>query len=112
MDLTRHALEALGRVPGTSIHGPKDAAARCGVVSFNLAGIHPHDLGTILDQQGIAIRAGHHCAQPLMRRLNCVATARASFYLYNTREEVDALVAGLGEAVKLFTGAGQSKVAV
>ncbi len=110
IDLTRYALDRLSKVPGISIHGPRDAEARCGVVSFNLAGVHPHDLGTILDQQGIAIRAGHHCAQPLMRRLGCVATARASFYLYNTRAEVDALVAGLGEAARLF--AGKSKAAV
>jgi cysteine desulfurase/selenocysteine lyase len=84
------------------VYGPDDSAARGGTVSFTLADIHPHDLATILDQQGVAIRAGHHCARPLMRVLDVPATARASFYVYNTIEEVDALIAGLHEARRLF----------
>ena len=75
---------------------------RAGVISFTLADIHPHDLATILDHEGVAIRAGHHCTQPLMRRLNVSATARASFYVYNTEEDVDALVAALEKALTLF----------
>jgi cysteine desulfurase/selenocysteine lyase len=73
-----------------------------GIVSFNLEGVHPHDVGTIVDRAGVAIRAGHHCCQPLMRRLSVSATARASFYLYNTRDDVDALVAALFEANRIF----------
>jgi cysteine desulfurase/selenocysteine lyase len=76
--------------------------ARGGVVSFNLGDLHPHDLGTVLDRFGVAVRAGHHCAQPLMRRLGCVATARASFYVYNRQEEVDTLVEGVREADRFF----------
>ena len=75
---------------------------RAGVISFTLADIHPHDLATILDHEGVAIRAGHHCTQPLMRRLNVSATARASFYVYNTEEDVDALVVALEKALTLF----------
>ena len=77
-------------------------ALRGGAVSFELGDIHPHDLATILDQDGIAIRAGHHCARPLMKYLDIPATARASFYLYNVPEEIDALVASLHKARKLF----------
>jgi cysteine desulfurase/selenocysteine lyase len=72
------------------------------VVSFNCSDIHPHDVGTILDQEGVAIRAGHHCAQPLMRRFDIAGTARASFYIYNTREEADALVEGIEKARAFF----------
>jgi len=100
--LTAYALERLSAVPGLTLHGPADVAARGGVISFTLADIHPHDLATILDQQGVAIRAGHHCARPLHRLLDVPATARASLYVYNTREDVDALLAGLGEARRLF----------
>ena len=73
-----------------------------GVVSFTVGDIHPHDLATILDEVGVCVRAGHHCAQPLMRRLNLPATARASFYVYNTEEDVDALVAGIHHAREVF----------
>jgi cysteine desulfurase / selenocysteine lyase len=97
--LTRYALERLGTVEGVTLYGP---AERAGVVSFTLADIHPHDLATIVDSEGVAIRAGHHCAQPLMRRLDVAATARATFYVYNTREDVDALVAALEKARTLF----------
>lgn len=101
-DLVAYALDALSEVPGMTIYGPRNSNARGGVISFNLADIHPHDLGTILDHEGVAIRAGHHCCQPLMRRLGVPATARASFYLYNTPSEVDALVRGLYRAMEVF----------
>lgn len=100
--LTAYALAQLREVPGLRVYGPADVAARGGVISFTLADIHPHDLATILDQQGVAIRAGHHCARPLHRLLDVPATARASLYLYNTREDVDALIEALGEARRLF----------
>jgi cysteine desulfurase/selenocysteine lyase len=100
--LAKYALEKLGAVPDVKIYGPKDPEQRSGLVTFNYGDIHPHDLGQYLDQYGIAIRAGHHCAQPLMRRLDCVATARASFYLYNTFEEIDKLVEAVQEAGRYF----------
>jgi cysteine desulfurase/selenocysteine lyase len=105
IEMTRYALDALRGVEGLTIHGPADPGLRGGVVSFWMDDVHPHDLATILDTEGIAIRAGHHCAQPLMRRLGVPATARASFYVYNTTEEVDALVAALGRAKERFEGA-------
>ncbi len=100
--LTAYALAALSQVEDLAIYGPPDPQRRTGVISFNLADIHAHDVGTILDQEGIAIRAGHHCCKPLMRHLGVAATARASFYIYNTREEVDRLVAALIRAKELF----------
>lgn len=99
-EVVGYALERLGELPGLKIYGPHDD--RAGIVSFTLDDVHPHDIGSILDQQGIAIRAGHHCAMPLMRRLGVPATARASFYLYNTHADVDALVEGLKVALRLF----------
>jgi cysteine desulfurase/selenocysteine lyase len=101
-ELTDYAAEALSEVPGLTQYGPQ-GRARMGIISFNLESVHPHDVGTILDREGVAIRAGHHCCQPLMRRLGVAATTRASFYLYNTREEVDGLVRGLGEVNRIFT---------
>jgi cysteine desulfurase/selenocysteine lyase len=100
--LTAYAIDKLGEVPGLTIYGPKDPDARVGVVAFNYGDIHPHDVSQVLDQHGVAIRAGHHCAQPLMRRLDVVATARASFYLYNTFAEIDVLVEALMEAGHYF----------
>jgi cysteine desulfurase / selenocysteine lyase len=100
-DLTEYALEALGEVPGVTLYGPP-ASERAGVVSFSVDGIHPHDLATILDRHQVAIRAGHHCAQPLMARLDVAATARASFYLYSKRDEVDVLVEGVRDAQRIF----------
>lgn len=100
--LTAYALEQLSEIPDLTIYGPTDVALRGGAVSFELGDIHPHDLATILDQDGIAIRAGHHCARPLMKYLDIPATARASFYLYNVPEEIDALVVSLHKARKLF----------
>jgi cysteine desulfurase/selenocysteine lyase len=101
-EITAYALERLSEIPDLTIYGPTDVALRGGAVSFELGDIHPHDLATILDQDGIAIRAGHHCARPLMKYLDIPATARASFYLYNIPEEIDALVASLHKARKLF----------
>ena len=101
-ELTRYALDRLAEIPDLIVYGPDDVALRGGAVSFELADIHPHDIATILDQDGIAIRAGHHCARPLMKYLQVPATARASFYLYNIPEEVDKLVQGLYKARKLF----------
>jgi cysteine desulfurase/selenocysteine lyase len=97
-DLTDYALEVLMGLDDVALYGPKSADSRGAVIAFNFADIHPHDLGTLLDRDGVAIRAGHHCCQPLMRRLGQVATARASFYLYNTRDEVDVLAEALGHA--------------
>ena len=101
-EITGYALERLSGVPGVTIYGPMDVDSRVGVVSFNYGDIHPHDLSQMLDQYGVAVRASHHCAQPLMRRLDCAATARASFYLYNTKAEVDVLVHAVQEAGKYF----------
>lgn len=101
-ELTRYALDALAGVPELRIHGPADTESRGGVISFTMADIHPHDLATILDQHGVAVRAGHHCAKPLMEIMSVPATARASFYLYTERPDIDALVEALGEAGKLF----------
>ncbi|EAH1511420.1 cysteine desulfurase [Listeria monocytogenes] len=93
--LASYAMEEMGKIEGITIYGPKDASKRCGLVTFNLEGAHPHDIATILDEDGVAIRAGHHCAQPLMKWLDVSSTARASFYIYNTKEEIDALIDGL-----------------
>jgi cysteine desulfurase/selenocysteine lyase len=99
--IVTYALEQLSAVPDLRIYGPP-AADRGGVVAFSLAGIHPHDIATLLDQRGIAIRAGHHCAQPLMDRYDVPALARASFYVYSTPADVDALVAGLAFVREVF----------
>jgi len=99
-DLLAYATEEVGAVPGVKLIGT--AAERVGVLSFVLDGVHAHDLGTILDREGIAIRTGHHCAQPVMDRFGIPATARASFAVYNTREEVDALVEAIRAAREVF----------
>ena len=101
--LVRLATDRLRAIDGVCIYGPKPSE-RSGVVSFSVAGIHPHDLSTVLDQDGVCIRAGQHCAQPLMRRLGVSATARASFYLYNDEADVDALVRGVQRAKEVFAG--------
>ncbi|HVF53335.1 MAG TPA: cysteine desulfurase [Actinomycetota bacterium] len=95
---------AMGKLAdmGATIYGPPPGDDRGGVVSFNLEEVHPHDMATILDQEGVCIRAGHHCAQPLMRKLGVPATARASFYVYNTTEDVDALIAALEKSKEWF----------
>ncbi|MGH2500575.1 MAG: aminotransferase class V-fold PLP-dependent enzyme [Candidatus Limnocylindria bacterium] len=100
--LTRHLLPRLLETGGVTVYGPRDLADRVGVVSFNIEGIHPHDVATIFDREGICVRAGHHCNQPLMDRLGTVATTRASVYLYNTIEECDALLAAIATAKKVF----------
>jgi len=98
--LARHAVARLTELEGVTIYGP--AAERAGVVSFTLADVHPHDVATVLDQDGVCVRAGHHCAQPLMQRLHVAATVRASFYLYNDATDVDALIGALRKAAALF----------
>ena len=100
-ELVAYALGRLGEVPGITLYGPP-AERRAGVVSFNLEGIHPHDVAQILDREGVAIRAGHHCCQPLMQKLGVAATNRASFYLYTLPEEIDQLVNGLYAVRKVF----------
>jgi len=102
IELAGYALERLAAIPDISVYGPMDPTIRTGVVSFNLDGVHPHDAGTVLDEAGIAVRAGHHCCQPLHRYLDVAATLRASFYIYNTRDEVDALIDALKTARKLY----------
>ncbi len=102
VEVTGYALERLRTLDDVTLYGPDDPDERGGVVSFNYGDLHPHDVGTILDRQGVAIRAGHHCTQPLMRCLGVTGTARASFYLYNTQDEVDALIDGLKAARDFF----------
>ena len=97
-EITSYAIERVAEIPGVTIYGPTDASVRGGVVTFNVDKIHPHDLATLLDQEGVAIRAGHHCAQPLHQRLGLPATARASFYVYSQPHEVDALVEAIYKA--------------
>ncbi len=99
--LLEYALERLDSVPDLRLYGPR-GADRGGVIAFNLGSLHPHDLATALDERGVAVRTGHHCAQPLHRRLGVAATARASFYVYNTRDDVDRLVEALIEARNFF----------
>jgi cysteine desulfurase/selenocysteine lyase len=101
-DLAAYALERLGAVPGVLIQGPLDADDRGALVSFTLEGVHPHDVAEILGSRGVCIRAGHHCAQPLMKRFGVGATSRASFAVHNTREDVDRLVAGLDRVREVF----------
>ena len=102
IELTGHALERLGELDDITIHGPRDAERRGALVSFALKGVHPHDVSEILGRRGVCVRAGHHCAQPLMQRLGESATTRASFAVHTTREEVDALVDGLAEVRRIF----------
>ncbi len=100
--MTRYALDAFQEVEEVDLFGPKDAAKKSGIMSFHCGDVHPHDLGTFLDREGIAIRTGHHCTMPLMQHLEVPATARASFYLYNTESEVDVLVDALKRALRYF----------
>ncbi|UHA72407.1 cysteine desulfurase [Paenibacillus sp. 481] len=102
-ELAQYALDKLSTIDGITIYGPKKD--RVGLVTFNLDDVHPHDVATVLDAKGIAIRAGHHCCQPLMRWLNASSTARASFYLYNTEEDIDRLAAALRETKEYFSDA-------
>jgi cysteine desulfurase/selenocysteine lyase len=101
-ELTAYALDRLAEIPGVTLFGPPPER-RAGIVSFDLAGVHPHDVAQVLDLEGVAIRAGHHCCQPLMQKLGVAATNRASFYVYSTAEEVDRLVAAVQRARQLFS---------
>ncbi len=102
VELTKYAMEKLSAVKGIHIYGTKDISKRGGVISFNFADVHPHDVAQIIDGEGIAVRSGHHCAQVLMERLNVAATSRASFYIYNTKEDIDALVNSLNKVATVF----------
>lgn len=102
MQITQYALDKLQRIERVRIFGPLDSEKRGGVISFNIEGVHPHDVGQVLDSNGVAIRTGHHCAQPIMSALNVPATARASFYLYNTEKEVEKLTEALNAVIKYF----------
>ena len=107
VETTAYALEAFKELEELEIVGPRDAEGRGGLIAFALGNIHPHDLGTLLDSKGIAIRAGHHCVMPMHRKLGLAASARASFYVYNTDEDVDALVLGLKKAIGYFGNANR-----
>ncbi|MEM4409946.1 MAG: cysteine desulfurase [Candidatus Caldarchaeum sp.] len=100
-ELLRYALERLSDLPWVKLYGPSNSE-RVGVVTFNVEGVHPHDVAGVLDEDGVAVRSGHHCAQPLMRRLGMEGAVRASFYLYNTKEDIDRLVTGVIRARELF----------
>ena len=102
IELTSYALEKLSSVKGLHIYGTRDISKRGGVISFNFADVHPHDVAQIVDGEGIAIRSGHHCAQVLMERLNVAATSRVSFYIYNTKEEIDKLINSLNKVARIF----------
>ena len=102
IDLTKYALEKMSQVKGITIYGVKDILNRGGVISFNFHDVHPHDVATIIDREGIAVRSGHHCAQVLMERLNVAATNRASFYIYNTKDDVDKLIKSLEKVSELY----------
>lgn len=110
MALTSYALEEMKKVPGIRLFGTEHMQERGGVVSFLIDGVHPHDIGSILDEEGIAIRAGHHCCEPFMKREGLPGTARASFYLYNGPEDVDALVLGLKKVASIFRVAAPAGV--
>ncbi|MEK4653286.1 cysteine desulfurase [Niallia sp. FSL W8-0954] len=101
--LAAYAMKKMSSINGLTIYGPQNANNRAGVITFNIEDVHPHDVATVLDAEGIAVRAGHHCAQPLMKWLNVSATARASFYLYNSEEDVDKLVEGIGKTKEYFS---------
>lgn len=101
-EITAYAYEKMSEIEGIYIYGP-DKDKRAGIITFNLKDVHPHDVATALDTEGVAVRAGHHCAQPLMKWLNVSSTARASFYIYNTKEDVDQLVEGLKQTKEFFT---------
>ena len=101
-ELTSYALSRMSNIPGLRLYGPLDTDRRGGVISFNFADVHPHDVAQIMDNEGIAIRSGHHCAQPLMERMGVAATSRASFYIYNTKTEVDSLISALKKVAEVF----------
>src|SRR5699024_5207278 len=100
--LVEYTLEKMRQIEGLSIYGPTDARLRSGVITFNIDGVHPHDVATAMDMEGVAIRAGHHCAQPLMNYMKQPATARASFYLYNTKADADKLIEAIQKTKEFF----------
>ena len=102
VELTKYAMDKISQVKGIKIYGTKDISKRGGVISFNFSDVHPHDVAQIIDEEGIAVRSGHHCAQVLMEKLDVAATNRASFYIYNTKEDVDALIKSLEKVARLF----------
>jgi len=102
MEVTQYALDEIRRIKGVTIYGPKDVKRKAGVLAFTIGNAHPHDIASILDVDGICIRSGHHCAQPLMERYDLPATARASFYVYNDLDDVDALMAGIRKVQEVF----------
>ncbi|MYB30392.1 MAG: cysteine desulfurase [Cenarchaeum sp. SB0663_bin_5] len=102
MELTSYALNRMRKIPGITIYGPTDIKERGGVISFNFADVHPHDVAHIMDEEGVAIRSGHHCAQVLMEELDVAATSRASFYIYNTTDEIDVLIDALQKVARVF----------
>ena len=102
LELTKYALEEMKKIPCITLYGTKEPEKSGGVVSFNFNSVHPHDVGTLIDKEGVAIRSGHHCAQVLMEKLNVAATNRARFYISNTKEEVDVLIASLQNVAKVF----------
>ena len=101
-ELTKYAMDKFNQIEEFNVFGPKDVERRGGVISFYSSDIHPHDLGTYLDRQGIAVRTGHHCTMPVMEKFGVPATARASFYIYNTKDEIDCLVDTLENALRYF----------
>ena len=101
-EITKYALDKLGKIKNILIYGPKDASDKGGVIAFTMKGLHPHDIAEILNEDNICIRSGHHCAMPLHTRLGIGSSSRASFYVYNTEEDVDKLVKGLEKANKIF----------
>jgi len=100
--MTALAIERLPQIPGLTLYGPNDPDAQAGVLSFALDGIHPHDVAAILDEENVAVRAGHHCCQPLMDRLDVPSTTRASFYVYNTEEDIERLAQAIERANAVF----------
>ena len=102
LDLTSYAMRRLAELPGIAIHGPRDPAARGAVISFEVQGVHPHDVAEIVAREGVCVRASHHCAQPLMRRLGVPASVRASFAVHNSRADVDRLIDALGTVREIF----------
>ena len=102
LEIMHYALRELQKIPSLAIYGPSTAKDRIGVISFNIEGVPPHDLASILDERGIAIRTGHHCAMPLHDKLGVEATARVSLGMYNTKEDIDALIRGINHAIEIF----------
>ena len=102
IELTKYAIEKMSELKQIKLYGDINLQNRGGIISFNLGDIHPHDLATILNEHSIAIRSGHHCAQVLMEKLDVSATSRISFYIYNTKEEINIFINALGEAIRLF----------